>query len=197
VFSRRVVESSRRVRGTGASGSRVQARTAALREAPWSVSRHTWSTCSMQRVSSLAPGSRLASGTLCQAVNRGGAAPAGSRGRCDENSPHCYGGRQEEKPHRRATKFVDGRGDEFRQRTVRPSLGGRSDEDRQASGYLASVVKEKGRCVLVRVPARNGFTPQVRHTPSRNRSRLAHQQLIRERPSTFAAKTSQAIPHLR
>jgi hypothetical protein len=55
----------------------------------------------VQRVSSLAPGSGLASGTLCQAVNRGGAAPAGSQGRCDENSPHCYGGRQGEKAHRR------------------------------------------------------------------------------------------------
>jgi hypothetical protein len=60
----------------------------------------------MQRVSSLAPGSGLGSGTLCQAVNRGGAAPAGSRGRCDENSPHCYGGRQEEKPHEGATNFA-------------------------------------------------------------------------------------------
>jgi len=55
----------------------------------------------MQRVSSLVPGSGLASGTLCQAVNRGGAAPAGSEGRCDENSPHCYGGRQGKKAHRR------------------------------------------------------------------------------------------------
>jgi hypothetical protein len=35
------MESSRRVRGTGASGSRVQARTTGLREVLWSFVKHT------------------------------------------------------------------------------------------------------------------------------------------------------------
>ena len=112
----------------------------------------------------MAPASGLERGTLCQAVNRGGAAPAGSRGRCDENSPHCYGGRQGEKAHKGATNFARGRGDEFRQRMVRPSLGGQSDEDRQALGHLASVVKAIGRCVLVHVRARNGTDNELPRT---------------------------------
>jgi hypothetical protein len=49
--------------------------------------------------SSFAPGSGLPSGTLRQTVDRGGTAPAGSRGKCDENSPHSYGDRKKEKPH--------------------------------------------------------------------------------------------------
>ena len=48
--------------------------------------------------------------------------------------------------------FVQPRRDEFRQEMVRPAPGGRRDEDRQDLGYLASVAKEIGRRVLVRLP---------------------------------------------
>jgi hypothetical protein len=55
--------------------------------------------------SSFAPGSGLASGTLRQTVRRGGAAPAGSRGKCDENSPRLHKVSQTRKTHRTEENF--------------------------------------------------------------------------------------------
>jgi hypothetical protein len=117
----------------------------------------------------LAPASGIECGTQRQAVNRGGAAPAGSRE--DATRPPLIdikAGKRKRLTEgvkiwqRPAMGIAGGSGnfrrprrDEFRQRMGRAWSGGRSDEDRQVLGYLARAVKETGCCVRVHLPHRS------------------------------------------
>jgi hypothetical protein len=60
----------------------------------------------MQRVSSLRPARDLRAARYARRLTEVVRLRPAHGGKCDENSPHCHGGRQGEKAHKGATNFA-------------------------------------------------------------------------------------------